>query len=171
MRKAEIEALLKRVRGLKGPDREVDAIIETQLAFPYLWTRDQEGYWQVNRHGTVLNPVWVVASPIDFAPRYTASLDAIVGLVKRELPGWTYRVAECSVSDDAWVVPDFNHPERGARFLTELADPCGGDPAEYWLARTDIDRRPAGNPALALCEAFLSALATKLAIMEHSDVR
>lgn len=85
------------------------------------------------------------------------SIDATVAILKAVLPGWTYRVAECCVSDDAWVIPDFNHPEHGERLLREFGQ-VDGDPSAYWQNVTDIDLRPAGAPAIALLLAIFSAL-------------
>jgi hypothetical protein len=55
-----LSPLIERVRGLTGPDREVDAVV-----FEFFGGLS-----------------WVVP------PAYTASLDAVVSLIERELPGW-----------------------------------------------------------------------------------
>lgn len=75
-------------------------------------------------------------------------------LFLRAFPGWSYRVAECSVSDDAWVIPDFNHPSHGDALQKQFPDALR-DPVEWF--ETDVDLRPAGNPALALCVSMLLA--------------
>lgn len=84
-------------------------------------------------------------------PNYTASIDAATGLVRRVLPGWAWRVATCCVSDDAWVFPDFNSPEHGERLKASFAQD------RDWADETDVDLRPAGRPAIALCIAVLKA--------------
>jgi hypothetical protein len=84
-------------------------------------------------------------------PNYTASIDAAVGLANRVLPGWAWRVATCCVSDDAWVFPDFNSPEHGSRLKAEFSQ------ERDWADETDVDLRPAGRPAIALCISVLKA--------------
>lgn len=91
------------------------------------------------------------------APPYSGSLDAIVALVKQQLPGWIYSICECHLSDDAYLMPDYNHPVHGARFLAEFPE-IENDPAYYWQCLTDVDRRPAGNLPIALCTSLLLAL-------------
>lgn len=82
----------------------------------------------------------------------TRSIDRARGLLYGRFPGWAYRVAECSVSDDAWVMPDYNDPEYGAALKAAYE-------VSFWeQAPVDVDRRPAGQPALALCQAIIEAL-------------
>ena len=90
------------------------------------------------------------------AAAYTASLDAAVELVRQQLPGWLWRVMSCSVSDDAWVTPDFNDPVHGERLRTEWPQECQVDPLAY--LKTDLDRRPSGQPAIALLQSMLVGL-------------
>jgi hypothetical protein len=90
----------------------------------------------------------------------TTSLDAARQLFKLVFRGWIYRVAECSVSDDAWLIPDFNDPERGEALQKRFPDALK-DPVEWF--GTDVDLRPAGRPAMALC---ISMLLAKKKIME-----
>lgn len=85
-------------------------------------------------------------------PAYSTSLDAAVALVNRLLPGWSWRVANCSVSDDAWLLPDFNCPIHGERLRSELRQDID------WTDITDVDLRPSGRPALALCISLLVAI-------------
>lgn len=120
MRKAEIETLLERVRGLKGPDRDVDRKIMVAVF----------GYGVHD------------ALPL---PAYTASLDAIVELVKHDLPGgtWTYR------TDDAGL------PTAEAWWTNSAGD-------------LSFEEASGATEPLALCAALLLA---KLAITEHSDVK
>ena len=71
------------------------------------------------------------------------SLDAAKALHEAVLPGWGWRVAQCHVSDDAWVMaPDDSLAPDG----------------EEWSTYTDIDQRPPGNPARAWLLAILEAL-------------
>lgn len=138
----EIEELIARVEGASGPDQEIDAAIACIFAPSY---RELLPHWSPEQRQMMI-------------PAYTSSLDAIVALIEEKLPGWMWRVATCSVSDDAWVAPDFNHPELGDHYLQYLSPADGSDPTEWWLEVTDVDRRPPGQPALALCAAFLKAL-------------
>jgi hypothetical protein len=84
----------------------------------------------------------------------STSLDHARELFREAFPGWLYRVMECSVSDDAWVTPDFNHPEHGAELQKQFPDALI-DPVEWF--GTDVDLRPSGRPALALCISMLLA--------------
>ncbi|CAN7301136.1 hypothetical protein LJR221_001498 [Agrobacterium tumefaciens] len=83
---------------------------------------------------------------------YTSKIDAARGLLDRVLPGWSYRVARCAVSDDAWVMPDFNCPVHGERLRGELRQDID------WTDLTDVDLRPSGREATALCISILKAL-------------
>ena len=99
------------------------------------------------------------------APGYTASVDACILAIRGRMPGWSYRVMECSVSDDAWVIPDFNDPTHGERLRNALPAAAMGDPVEH--LGTDIDRRPSGQPALALCMAIVAA---HIAVAEEPEI-
>lgn len=85
------------------------------------------------------------------AAQCTTNLVEAIAMVKRVYPGWSWRVAECSVSDDAWVMPDFNCPEHGARLRSQLCQ------ATDWAGITDVDLRPSGRNAVALCISMLKA--------------
>lgn len=135
----DMTTLERRLEEATGPSRELDWAIAD--ATGYFDAFERVGY---DRHNF----------DDDDLPRYTSSLDAAVALVKRVLPGWCWRVATCSVSDDAWLFPDFNHPVHGEGFTKRWPD-CR-DPVEYF--GTDIDQRPPGNPALALCKSLVIAL-------------
>lgn len=89
------------------------------------------------------------------APSFTTSLDAAIALVTRLLPGWAWKVGTCCVSDDAWIVPDFNHPVHGDRLKEQFGHIQSGS---IWDTGIDIDLRPSGRPAIALCIALLTAL-------------
>jgi len=137
----DLSALIERVRRLEGPDREVDAEICRLLEFPVA-----DGAIDPSRKD-------------DVAP-FTASLDAVVDLIERELPGWAWKVGTCCVSDDAWLVPDFNSPVHGERLKRELPFDTlkAGD---LWDIGIDIDQRPSGRPAIALLLAALTAIKEK----------
>lgn len=109
--------------------------------------------------GHVLSRFYRQSEPV------TSSLDATIYLCNKALPGWIWRVATCSVSDDAWVMPDFNCPIHGDRLKSELpAVYAQRDPLEY--LGTDIDLRPSGRPAIALVIAILTALEN---VKEHQS--
>jgi hypothetical protein len=80
------------------------------------------------------------------------SIDDAVAMVEHCLPGWGWRVAACSVSDDAWLFPDFNCPKHGARLRQELIEDVD------WVELTDVDLRPPGHPGGALLQSLLKAL-------------
>lgn len=132
-------AILERVIAAAGPDADIDA--ELHKLFPPAWLRKRGR----NRRENI--------------PQYTASVDAAVALVGRELPGWIWRLCTCSISDDAWVCPDFNHPIYGAGFQARFNSAFGGrDPAEVIMEATDVARHPSGSVALALIEAMLRGM-------------
>jgi hypothetical protein len=79
-----------------------------------------------------------------------------VNTVREKLPGWIWKICSCCVSDDAWVVPDFNDPAHGARLHAEF-DPVVFD--SHFDSGFDVDRRPPGNPGRALLDALDLALA------------
>jgi hypothetical protein len=85
-------------------------------------------------------------------PEDIRALGAAKALHESVLPGWGWRVAICSVSDDAWVFPDFNCPVHGPRLRETL------DEETDWVALTDQDIRPPGNPARAWLLAIFTAL-------------
>lgn len=87
------------------------------------------------------------------APHYTASIDAAAQLCERVLPGWWWKVGTCCVSDDACVAPDFNSPIHGERLKREYHEDVD------YTEITDVDQRPPGRPAIALCIAILRAAA------------
>ena len=110
--------LLTRARKLAGPDRDFDAEI----------FRATNAYRYVEGH---------------VVPAYTASLDAIVGLIEAKLPEWKWRVStELNASFDAVA-------------HAEVMDRDWPDPLAGFGQRFDGH---APTPALALCCAFLAAL-------------
>lgn len=86
----------------------------------------------------------------------TCSRDGISEVIERVLPGWAYKMGTCSVSDDAWLCPDLNDPVHGPRLMQQFGPVEKGS---IWDEGFDIDRRPSGNMALAMCEAFCRAMA------------
>lgn len=149
--------LIERLEKATGPDRELDEAI---------WLAAIPGATRKNlmEEFPAEKPLWEYYDPEQRAyfragliPAYTASTDAAVALVERCLPGWMWRVASCSVSDDAWVAPDYSCPKHGERLIRELGD-TSGDPTSHWIDITDVDLRPPGRPAIALCLALLRAL-------------
>jgi len=135
----DLSALLARVVAATGPDAHIDLALHKRFPLPWLRQRGR------NR--------------IESAPQYTASVDAALSLVGRELPGWIWRLCTCSVSDDAWVCPDFNHPIYGEGLQAKFNDAFDGrDPAEVIIEATDVARHPSGFVALALIEAMLRGM-------------
>ncbi len=55
-------------------EQALPTIEEQYEEHPFLFTRNREGEWQVNRHGTVFSPVWTDLSPAD-----SAALDRLTG--------------------------------------------------------------------------------------------
>lgn len=86
---------------------------------------------------------------------YRKDVNAAISLCEAMLPGWGWNIAACCVSDDAWVFPDFNSPTHGDRLSKSVPQLIHG---LEWAEYTDVDLRPAGNPARALLIAMLRAL-------------
>ena len=121
--------LLERARKLAGPDREVDYEIET-LMLPFLteynYVRcDGDNGWYSS------TPAVSGAEQVGPAADYTASLDAVVGLIEAKLPG---RSGVVTFGPHLWHRAEF----VGARGV-EMHEVC----------RT---------PALALCALLLAAI-------------
>lgn len=150
----DLSSLIARLEKAEGPDRGIDAEVAEacgivpegyeravvhEKAQTYFWHRENQKapYWSI--------PV-------------TSSIDAAVSLAERVLPGWAWKVGTCCVSDDAWLAPDFNSPIHGERLKKELPNVEYGS---IWDVGVDIDQRPPGRPAIALCIAILRALDQK----------
>ena len=155
------DTLAERVEALSGPCRETDGDVADALRLPpadLARCSSRRGFW------------YRQVADADFdtweAPTYTASLDAVAALIGEKLPGWAWKVGTCCVSDDGWVVPDFNCPVHGERLRKQFGDFAAGSPEDTGI---DIDRRPSGNPALALLEAFLRGYALHLATLRATE--
>ena len=151
----KLQELLARVENAEGPDVHLDRDIYEFV----LKGRSERVEWDV------------------VAGDYTKSIDAAVSLCERVLSGWWWKVGTCCVSDDACVAPDYNSPEHGERLKLEFPLPTeryprpgtsGASPTTWgpYDEGFDIDRRPPGNVALALCQAILEA---KLYIAEKAE--
>jgi hypothetical protein len=136
--------LIERLEKATGPDRELDYEIFKMATSGNYWPEHSALWFQT---GFTRKPI-----------AFTASIDAAVALVKATLPGWGYRIATCCVSDDAAVWPDFNCATHGKRLREEF------DETRDWFATTDVDLRPPGRPAIALC---ISVLLAKEAIAQQ----
>ena len=150
-----IEGIIAELERLDDGDGFVRDLIEKEILHEMLGP--DRGRWRI-----MLNPL--------FPTRYlsvTTSLDAARQLFKLAFPGWLYRVAECSVSDDAWVIPDFNHPDRGEELQKRFPDAMK-DPVEWF--GTDVDLRPAGRPAMALCISMLLAKKKIIAVEKEASL-
>lgn len=141
-----LRSLQKRIREATGPDRDLDhAILLTLLP----------------RTRTDL---------ITYGTPFTTDPDGLgpcVALLRSVLPGYAWKVGTCCVSDDAWVVPDFNCPVHGERLRAEFGEIEWGS---IWDTGIDIDRRPSGNVCLALLDAIVSALIAQEEAKEKADV-
>lgn len=133
------KGLLDRLWELDGPSRKID------LEIGALWPEPRP----FNLSDRVMR------NSLPTCPHFTYSIDAVVRLIKTRLPGWAYKMGTCSVSDDAWLVPDFNDPEHGPRLREEFGPVV---PRSIWDAGIDIDRRPPGSIAIAMCIALVTAL-------------
>lgn len=149
--------LIARLEELSGPDREIDALIWCYFNdVRYVGCNPIYGE---KTHTQVVfkergkrNELVTNGRNFSHATPYTASVDAAIALAEHLLPGWSWRVASCCVSDDAWVEPDYNCPVHGERLKRDFP------PGQIdWVDLTDVDLRPSGRPAIALCIAILKA--------------
>jgi hypothetical protein len=99
--------------------------------------------------------VWAACSATEddeTVPPLTFSIDAAVAFAERVMPGWSWRAAKCHVSDDAWLIPDFLDPVDGERLRAAYRQDVD------WTDLTDVDLRPSGRVATAICMSLLLAL-------------
>jgi hypothetical protein len=133
---SDLKALIERVEKATGPDREIDALV-----FGWLegLKRNDGTFWIGGRfqfeHPTKRHPNGPAALYIDEAqvPEYTSSLDAVVAMIERQMPG-----AEWSLTNLYGVA------------LAEV-------PLNDSENSGEIARRPDGNMVLALLTALLRA--------------
>jgi hypothetical protein len=114
-----LSELIERVERAEGPDREIDGRI-----------------WKIADPAEFDHFCTLSSRPEVFAEHYTASLDAIVGLIERELPG------EWSISVDARIPGWFAWIENDQHVATH-AEGVGA------------------TKALAVCAACLRALSAR----------
>lgn len=118
-----LEALLERVRAATAASQQLDIDILQAIN----WTREA-GHWRDpdgRYQGYIL-------------PNPTSSLDAIVGLIERKLPGWSWQI----YSGDGYYSRD--------PLATLLPPPMRGGAFSFQLTGK--------TSCLALCIAFLEAL-------------
>ena len=155
-------ALSERVKAATGPDRELDT--EIMAAF---YTRDKRyigAHWE-DTGEPYQDDVWVDPKTDKWvstcAFEFTRSLEMVVRLLKRTLPGWWWAVGTRGVSDNARIAPDYDSQEHGERLKREFPYIDGRGGRLVWSKFDegfDVDRRPSGNVPLALLEAMLDAL-------------
>jgi hypothetical protein len=116
--------LIARVEGLKGPDRDVDLAIASAIVPDVIVMRQRD-----DDTGADPYTYWC----------YTASIDAVVALIERELPGW-----------------DIVTQSRDNIGSVALAEPKDG---KSWGECIKATSSPLDRPMpLAYCLAFLRAL-------------
>lgn len=140
-----IDDLITKLEQADGPSRELDVEIHCALCRGMKLRKGDFGQLLIYEPGGAL---WHID---DVVPRYTESIDAALTLVP---DGFAWKIGTCCVSDDAWVVPDWNSRTHGAALRKKYGEPVSGS---IWDSGIDIDRRPSGQPALALCIAALRA--------------
>jgi hypothetical protein len=132
---SDLLALADRIAAATEPSREMDFDV---------WCALHAGGW---RWWSYPNTVGIDLRTISALPHYTSSLDAITAAIEQRLPGWRWRLSKYYETDDVLLIRDFHDPRWGKRLLS------------FWDEGIDIERRPSGQPALALCEALIRAMA------------
>jgi len=139
--KAELQALLERVKAATGPDREIDLEIALFAGWTHVRMKgDAKPYWR--KPGET--QYFMRYEP----PRYTASLDAITALIERELPGLCLSVGQ-NVHHFYWFAS-----------LGDVDD--DGVPREVASGHSEF------TAPLALTVAFLSAMIAQMEA-EHAE--
>ena len=136
--------LITRLSKLDAPEREVDALIVAELE-PHIF--DAPGFTPVRpipsfRIGSEGNTIRFEDGGImclSYFPRYTASVDAVIALAERVLPGWKRQLFE-----------DFNG-KWIARICSQRRELFSTD----YLRETELGGSP--NGAIALLIALLRA--------------
>jgi hypothetical protein len=112
---SEIDALIAKCEAAQGPDREIDAAFHALMnGYPFRF--ENVGTQMFYHHADEKAARWHAAfeakegQTVGYVP-YTSSLDSIVALIERELPGWTWQVtggnggdAELSSNDGRFLV-------------------------------------------------------------------
>lgn len=139
----DLTELIERVRNASGPDRELDALIEVEArrldAYRVGLDDNTRAHWKATIDGDVFDTGTSYA-----APHVTASLDAIIALTEKRLPGVWYFIAKGRARPD--------EPLFAVRLIEE-----GDTDGENGLSEAEHETLP-----LALTLAFL------LAIQENS---
>ena len=128
---SDLRELAERVEKLAGPCRETDSRVFRAMGSPLPSSFAGLGIsltWQPD--GSATMPIGDMQVRYD-PPAFTASLDAVVALIERELPDWVWNAGACHVA-----------------FLAAGERPCSAD---------IMDCGKAATPALALLAAFLRA--------------
>lgn len=144
----DLPTLISMLEKAEAGGRELDALVAVASGLATeINPKNPERVRYIGEH----SDFYLAATPV------TRSLDAAVALVERLLPGWLYSVCHCHVSDDAWLMPDFNDPAHSERLMREFGQ-VEGDPAQYWQDVTDVALHPPHGLALALVIALMRAL-------------
>jgi hypothetical protein len=156
LKESPMTEMIEMLRGYTVPSRELDvaicaAVMPRTGAYPYTSMFGSVRSIPI-KWGITGNLIEGGEFYLEEAPRVTSSIDAAVKMCEKALPGWGWRVATCCVSDDAWVFPDFNNPEHGERLKREFSQDVD------WADATDVDLRPSGRQAIALCLSVITAL-------------
>ena len=142
--------LITRLSKLDAPDREVDALIAAELE-PHIF--DAPGFTPVRpvpsfRIGSEGNTIRFEDGGImclSYFHRYTASVDAVIALAARVLPGWGWEIAS-----------NTNHIKNCLN--PEYGKPIGKHP--HWAVVANQSSRKfvdGATPAIALLIALLRA--------------
>jgi hypothetical protein len=165
MTRSEWQILAARCEAATGPDERLAAEIMQATFAP-------GGFVEQSR----INGAWCVYDAPNRLARMphrregwliTESLDAIVAMIERELPGWWWSCGSCHLTGDgdvgalnprrlkthAILAPDYNDPQ--AKGLPEIEGAAEFDEGFC----TSLDGRGKHMAALALCSSFCRAKA------------
>ncbi len=128
----QIEALIERLEGLSGPDRETDCAIGVATGQfeartsrrPYV----EFDYCYEDDDGNLIVPGY---GGDQLVPAYSASLDAAIALVEKVLPGWLINLEmRNGIAEDVYLIgPNY----RDDRPEEESSPPIAGFPAPVAL--------------------------------------
>jgi len=111
---ADLRELRDRVANLTGPDREVDAALWVELG---IFERDDPGAFKAVEPDWRLHYAKELARnrfPLGGVPQYTSSVDAVLSLIAKVLPGWRTELLQGGTVErmwwDAYIVqpPDYD---------------------------------------------------------------